>query len=164
MCQILKICRETVTYFHLSELLTYSWHGVWGVNVSERSWRFQTVFILCIVGEFELKIVFDLPVYEKKLKTHLIRLKRYFIPFGASHPISACFLPFATSHTKARRSLLMVTMRAPSGLKSRSSISFSCALISCVRDISGKVQRRRKPSLPPVASIWFEGLIRTHFW
>ena len=96
---------------------------------------------------------------------HLIRLKRYFTPFGASQPISACFLPLATSHTKARRSLLMVTMRAPSGLKSRSSISFSCASISCVRDISGNVQRRRKPSTPPVANIWFEeGLSRTHFW
>ena len=96
---------------------------------------------------------------------HLIRLKRYLTPFGAFQPISACFLPLATSHTKARRSLLIVTMRAPSGLKSRSSISFSCASISCVRVNSGNVHRRRKPSSPPVASnLLEEGLSRTHFW
>ena len=56
---------------------------------------------------------------------NLTRLKQYLTlwPLGygpeGSHPISACFLPFFTSHTKARLSFEMVAIFVLSGLKKK---------------------------------------------
>ena len=56
---------------------------------------------------------------------NLTRLKQYLTlwPLGygpeGSHPISACFLPFFTSQTKARLSFEMVAIFVLSGLKKK---------------------------------------------
>lgn len=89
------------------------------------------------------------------------RLNKYLALFGGVHVSLALSFPVSTFQMYPQPSFAIDTNFLLSGLKSKSSISFWCLLMSNTFVIFGKFQTRIWASVPPVAMYLQSKLIRT---